>query len=97
MPILGAVVIANVPQLILAICYYCYNSVLTNMVAAAEYSTYGMSKQPLRVTWPVAGSQQRSTYWLSLPYQYAVPHLGMFTILHWLISQSIFYVRLVPY
>lgn len=97
MPVLSAVVIANIPQLILTVCYYCYNGVLTRMVAAAEYSTYGASRQPLRVTWPVKGSKQRSTYWLSIPYQYSVPILVVYTVLHWLVSQSIFYVTLIPY
>lgn len=96
-PVLSAVVIANIPQLVLSICYYFYNSILTSMVAAAEYDTYGVSSQPLRVTWPVKGSKQHSTYWLSIPYRYAVPNLVMFTILHWLVSQSIFYVTLIPY
>ncbi|KAF9885145.1 hypothetical protein FE257_000671 [Aspergillus nanangensis] len=94
---LSAVVIANVPQLAITICYYFYNSVLTSMVAAAEYSAYGTSRKPLRMTWPVQDSEQLSTYWLSLPYQYSVPMLVMYTVLHWLVSQSIFYVTLIPY
>lgn len=95
--VLTAIVIANIPQMLLTICYYCYNGVLTSMLAAAEYSSYGSSRQPLRVTWPAKGSKQRSTYWLSVPYQYSVPNLVIYMILHWLVSQSIFYVTLIPY
>ncbi|KAF5855729.1 hypothetical protein ETB97_008565 [Aspergillus alliaceus] len=96
-PILNSIVIANTPQLFITISYYCYNSVLTSMLAAAEYSSYGVNRKPLRVTWPIKGSQQRSTYWLSVPYQYSIPILTIYMSLHWLVSQSIFYIRAIPY
>lgn len=94
---LSSVVIANTPQIILTLSYYCYNSILTNMLASGEYSSYGATRKPLRVTWPVKDSQQRSTYWLSVPYHYAIPILSIYGVLHWLISQSIFYVLVIPY
>jgi hypothetical protein len=94
---LGSVVLANVPQLALTLSYYCYNNVVTDMLAAREYSSYGASRKPLRVTWPAKGSRQRSTYWLSVPYQYAAPLLLFYGILHWLVSQSIYYVLVIPY
>ncbi|CAG8898361.1 unnamed protein product [Penicillium egyptiacum] len=97
LPTLSSVVVANIPQLIITVSYFFYNSVLTSMLATAEYSSYGASPNPLRVTWPIKDSMQRSTYWLSMPYQYGVPLLVVYMILHWLISQSIFYVRVMAY
>lgn len=94
---LGSIVVANTPQLAITLSYYGFNSVLTSMLAASEYNSYGTSSKPLRVTWPVKGSKQQSNYWLSVPYQYAVPILVIYTVLHWLISQSIFYVMLIPF
>lgn len=94
---LSSVVVANAPQLVISLSYYGYNNVLTSMLVAAEYSSYGVARKPLRVTWPLKGSQQRSTYWLSLPYQYNIPILAIYMILHWLISESFFYVLTVPY
>ncbi|KAJ5375433.1 hypothetical protein N7517_007439 [Penicillium concentricum] len=94
---LQSVVFANIPQLAVTICYYCYNAVLTSMVAAAEYSSYGIERKALRVTWPIKSSQQRSTYWLSIPYRYSVPVLLLYMTLHWTISQSIFYLEIVTY
>jgi hypothetical protein len=94
---LSSVVVANTPQLVITISYYCYNAVLTSMLAAAEYSSYGVKRKALRVTWPIKGSQQRSTYWLSIPYRYGAPILVIYMILHWLVSQSIFYLVLIPY
>ncbi|ODM16736.1 hypothetical protein SI65_07701 [Aspergillus cristatus] len=95
--VLESIVLANIPQLFITITYYYYNSILTSMLAAAEYSSYGTTCKPLRVTWPVKNSQQRSTYWLSVPYQYGIPLLVTYMILHWLTSQSMFYVLVIPY
>jgi hypothetical protein len=94
---LSCVVIANTPQLAITIGYYCYNALLTSMLAADEYSSYGASPKALRVTWPVKGSKQHSTYWLSIPYKYGVPVLVLYMILHWLISQSLFYLLVITY
>lgn len=54
------VVMANSAQLIVTAGYYFYNSVLTSMLASAEYSSYGTDRKALRVTWPAKGSQQLS-------------------------------------
>ncbi|CAG8250100.1 unnamed protein product [Penicillium salamii] len=94
---LDSVVVANIPQLIITMSYYGYNNVMTTILAAEEYDSYGVSYKPLRVTWPEKDSQQKSTYWLSIPYHYAVPILILYVVLHWLISQSIFYVLRTPY
>lgn len=94
---LESVILANVPQLVVTMCYYCYNAVLTSMLAAAEYSSYGIERKGLRVTWPISSSQQRSTYWLSIPYRYSVPVLLLYMTLHWTISQSIFYLQIIGY
>ena len=40
---------------------------------------------------------QRSFYFLSLPYRYSVPLLLSYTILHWQVSQALFYVRVNLY
>ncbi|KAK5787676.1 hypothetical protein VI817_010173 [Penicillium citrinum] len=94
---LASVVVANIPQLAITISYYCYNAVLTSMLAASEYNSYGANRKSLRVTWPVKGSQQRSTYYLSVPYKYGVPVLILYMLLHYLVSQSIFYILLIAY
>lgn len=45
--------------------------------------------------WP-KGSQHL-TYYLSLPYRYSIPLLITHAVLHWLVSQSLFYVEILPY
>lgn len=91
------VVMANSAQLIVTAGYYFYNSVLTSMLASAEYSSYGTDRKALRVTWPAKGSQQRSTYWLSVPYKYGIPVIILFMANHWFVSQGFYYVLMIPY
>lgn len=87
------ILLANTPQLLISIAYFSYNGLLTSMLSAAEYSSYGVERKPLRVTNPIG--LQRSTYWLSVPFRYSIPLLIAFAILHWLVSQSIFYVFVI--
>lgn len=84
------VIVANLPQLIVTVCYFTYNNVLSAMLAAAEWTSYGTVHKPLRVTWPVEGSKQKSTYWLNVSYKYGIPMQTVYMLLHWLISQSFF-------
>ncbi|RDW78687.1 uncharacterized protein DSM5745_05539 [Aspergillus mulundensis] len=93
----GLVLLANAPQFAVTVSYYFYNNILTNMLAASEYDSYGITKKGLRVSWPEINTSQRSTYWLSTPYRYSVPVLVLYTSLHWTLSQSLFYVQIVRY
>jgi hypothetical protein len=84
----GAVLLANLPQLIISFLYVLYNGLFTGMYTAAEWMSYATKRQPLRVTNPEG--EQNSTYWLQLPYAISIPILVAMTLLHWLVSQSIF-------
>jgi hypothetical protein len=90
--LLGSAVLANLPQVAASLLYLLFNSVYTCMLLAHEYSGYAVHRKPLRVTAPKG--QQRSTYWLQLPLTFAVPLMIASTLLHWLISQSIFLVSI---
>ena len=87
-----AVLLANLPQTILSFLYLTYNSIFTCMLAGHEWSHFSHSYHTLRVTSPRPG--QRSTYWLQMPYTYAIPLMTLSGLLHWLTSQSIFFARL---
>ncbi|KAB8202251.1 hypothetical protein BDV34DRAFT_215660 [Aspergillus parasiticus] len=89
-------IIANTPQIIFSVLYFASNSVLTTMTLAAEWSNYALHRKGLRVSSTPQGSQ-RTTYFLSLPYTYAIPLLVFSTVLHWLISQSLFLVNVETY
>ena len=85
------VLIVNSPQVIISFIYLLYNGLFTCMLLSAEYLKFASQRRTLRVTCP--RSNQRSTYWLQLPYRYAIPFLIAMGVLHWLVSQSIFLVR----
>lgn len=65
------------------------------MLIADEYDDYATQRKPLRVSWP--RGQQRSTYYLSLPYRYSAPLILFSVLMHWLLSQSIFFVNIQSY
>ena len=87
-----SILIANSPQVLLSFLFLTYNGLFTCMLLGHEWSGYAHVRKPLRVTSP-AGSQ-RSTYRLQLPYKYGIPLLVLSGTLHWLVSQSIFLVRI---
>ncbi|KAE8393115.1 hypothetical protein BDV23DRAFT_180994 [Aspergillus alliaceus] len=93
--VISLVLLTNTPQMILSILYFLCNSLMTCMLIAAEYDDYATQRKPLRVSWPKG--QQRSTYYLSLPYRYGAPLLLFSVIMHWLLSQSIFFVNIQAY
>ncbi|KAG0126957.1 hypothetical protein HOY82DRAFT_523938 [Tuber indicum] len=87
-----AVLLANLPQTILSFLYLTYNSLFTCMLSGHEWSLFSHHHRTLRVTSPRPG--QRSTYWLQIPYTYAIPLMTLSGLLHWLTSQSIFLARI---
>ena len=93
--ILLTALIANIPQLLLSFLFLTYNGLYTCMLLADEWSGYAYERKPLRVTQP-KGSQ-RSTYRLQLPYKYIIPLCIVSTVLHWLVSRSLFLARVTLY
>jgi hypothetical protein len=87
--------IANAPQLILSFLYLAINSESTAIAGIDEWNSLASSHKGLRVTKPVG--RQRDTYFLQLPYRWALPLMVASSGLHWLLSQSIFLVRIDTY
>ncbi|KAK5157013.1 hypothetical protein LTS14_004530 [Recurvomyces mirabilis] len=87
------VLLANLPQVICSLLYFAYNGLFTSMVLSHEYSQYMLRnrRKALRVSSPKG--EQRSKYFLHLPYTYSIPLIAISTLLHWLVSQSLFLVR----
>lgn len=88
----GVILIVNCPQIIFSTLYFLYNRCYTCMLAMHEWTSFATTRQSLRVSCPIG--IQRSTYWLQLPYRYSMPLLLASGLMHWLISESIFLVRL---
>lgn len=87
--------LANTPQIIVSYIYLAYNGLFTSMLSNAIWVGYSVRRKGLRVAWP--RGQQRARGFLQLPYSYAVPIMVASTLLHWLISQSLFLVRIYIY
>ncbi|GAB7336524.1 hypothetical protein MBLNU13_g09801t1 [Cladosporium sp. NU13] len=90
----GHILFANSFQVLVSFLYLFYNNILTRQVAANEFLGFldaDNDRKALRVSSP-KNSEQRSSYFLSLPWRYAIPQMITFMLLHWLVSQSIFIV-----
>ncbi|KAF9728855.1 hypothetical protein PMIN06_002451 [Paraphaeosphaeria minitans] len=90
------IVIANLPQSVLSFLYFSYNGLFTAMLLGYEWASYAHQRRGLRVSHTAEGAQ-RSTYFLQLPYRFALPLMVLSGVLHWLVSQSIFLVAVDVY
>jgi hypothetical protein len=84
--------LANAPQLLLSMCYLTFNGLCTNMALSYEWNQFAVHRKGLRVTKPEG--EQRSTYFLQIPFKWGLPLTGVSCLLHWLMSQSMFFVRI---
>ncbi|KAE8395166.1 hypothetical protein BDV23DRAFT_195384 [Aspergillus alliaceus] len=83
-------------QLIFSLIYFTFNPIFTATALASEWSRYANRRKGLRVSGHPE-SAQRSSYFVSLPYRFALPSMAFSAIPHWLISQSIFLVGIESY
>ncbi|KAH8834590.1 hypothetical protein DL96DRAFT_498094 [Flagelloscypha sp. PMI_526] len=90
--IILSILVANSPQLILSFIYLIFNSLFTSMSLALEWSNYSQLPRTLRVSHQKG--EQRSTYFLQIPYRLGIPVIIFSMVLHWLISQSIFLAKI---
>ncbi|PVI04091.1 hypothetical protein DM02DRAFT_640148 [Periconia macrospinosa] len=84
--------LANSPQVVLSFLYFSINSECTSMAGTYEWNNMASSRKGLRVTKPFR--EQRSTYFLQLPLRFSLPMTAISGLLHWLLSQSIFLLRI---
>ncbi|MCJ1312051.1 hypothetical protein MMC25_005725 [Agyrium rufum] len=93
--VVGNILLANTAQVIISFLYFSYNSIFTCELLSREWTSYTQERKSLRVTSPTG--IQRSTYFLQLPYTYALPLMVFSGLLHWLVSQSIFLAQVNYY
>ncbi|KAF2439612.1 hypothetical protein P171DRAFT_525453 [Karstenula rhodostoma CBS 690.94] len=93
---IGYIILANLAQPVLSFLYFSYNGLFTAMLLGYEWVSYAHHRKGLRVSRPAEGAQ-RSTYFLQLPYRFALPLMVLSGVLHWLVSQSIFLVAVDVY
>ena len=88
-------IVANLPQVCLAIIYLLYMGIMTSMFLAADWSTFAFKPQTLMVSSPAG--KQRGTWLLGAPLGWGIALLALQTLLHWFVSQSIFVVQMMVY
>jgi hypothetical protein len=85
------VAVADLPQAIVSCLYFAYNTAYTSMVSAIEWDRFTMQRKALgKMHLQGERGEQRSTYWMCLPWTYALLLATASLLLHWLILQSIF-------
>lgn len=87
------VIISNVLQVLLSMLYMLHNALFSCMMVASEWNGFLIERKTLRVSAPQG--IQRSSYFVSMPLRYGIPIMILFSTGHWLISQSIFIIRVV--
>jgi hypothetical protein len=85
--LLRTIFLANAPRIFVSLLYLIDNALFTSMFLSKKWMSYGAHPRGL----------QRSTYYLQLPYLYAIPLLIVSTLLHWLVSQNILIAHIAVY
>lgn len=85
----------NAVQIIVSVVCVLYHNALTRMLVAYEYESFWKKFQGLHVSRPQGA--QRSTYWLRLPYHYAIPLMVIMILVHWLLSRAFYLVSIRVY
>ncbi|KAH7070508.1 hypothetical protein BKA63DRAFT_78380 [Paraphoma chrysanthemicola] len=92
---LSMIFFANMWQVFLSVLYMSINALLTCFCVENEWQSCASKRKALRVSSPKG--EQRSTYFLSLPWRYGLPLATTSALLHWTLSQSIFLTALATY
>ncbi|KAF2804138.1 uncharacterized protein BDZ99DRAFT_153540 [Mytilinidion resinicola] len=91
--ILPTLIVANLPQVVFSCIYLLHNNLFTHYALAHEWDNFAARRKGLRVSDMPRGAQ-RSTWFLSLPARYSIPLMAFSALLHWLLSQSLYLVRI---
>lgn len=73
--------------------YLLYNGLLSTMLVADEWNDFINERKTLRLSSP--RGIQRSSYFLWLPYRFALPLMIASGTIHWLISGSVFVIQII--
>ena len=91
------VIIANCPQLWLSIGYLLWNNQITRIWMEREWRSFYRHRHKPRVSYPLEAHHTgvRATRWLQLPYWLTFILMALNTVLHWLVSQTLFVVEIL--
>lgn len=91
------IIIANCPQLWLSVGYLLWNNQITRIWMEREWRSFYGHRQKPRVSYPLDGHPDgvKATRWLQLPYWLTFILMALNTVLHWLVSQTLFVVEIL--
>ena len=91
----NTLVLVNTPQFLISLTNVLYNSTITSMILVNNWNSFSQRRRSLRVTVPLG--EQKSQYYLTIPYRYAIPLLLIMGIFHWLVADSFFLVSMTAF
>ncbi|CAG8333523.1 unnamed protein product [Penicillium salamii] len=98
---LVSLLVANLVQISISYLYLGLNNILTTMLVMAEWCGYSTESknQPkgLRVSCVLPGTEQRTTYFISLPYKWGIPKMVCTTVIHWMATEIFCVARVNSY
>lgn len=89
--------LSNMPHVLLSVTYMSLDSFCTVLTGAEEWNKLGAVNPRKSPRFSEPRGQQRSIYFLQLPYRWAMPLIVASTTLHWLFSQIFFIKRIDIY
>jgi hypothetical protein len=89
------VIIANSPQLWLSFGYLLWNNQITRIWMEREWRSYYRNTHVPRVSYKTDETGVRATRWLQLPYWLTAILMTLSTVMHWLVSQTMFVVQIL--
>ena len=91
------VIIANCPQLWLSIGYLLWNNQITRIYMEGEWRSFYRRCRKPRISYGKSQGEVgvRETRWLQLPYWLSSLLMIISTVLHWLVSQTLFVVEIL--
>jgi hypothetical protein len=80
--IVDMAMMVNLPQLLMSFLYILINGLLTSMSVADEWCQHSYRWRTLRVSGLTRTGQQRSSYFLQLPYRFGIPLMAFSALMH---------------
>ncbi|KAI1099526.1 hypothetical protein F4804DRAFT_349288 [Jackrogersella minutella] len=85
--------LANLPQIALSAFYLLFNNYISRLFVAFELRSFSTRRRGLRVSQPAKDTKQRGAHFLQIPLRYGLLNMAIFTLLHTILSQTLFLRR----
>jgi hypothetical protein len=87
------IALANAPQVLFSISYLFWNNLVNRIWGEHEWRSFENRRKLPRVSYGATAPGTRDTRWLQLPYGLVMLLIGTSTLMHWVVSQTLFVVE----